>query len=51
MMAAPFLAFVVSFALALRGRQRWALGALGVALALTAGVFVYHVSDPLRIAL
>jgi hypothetical protein len=51
MMAAPFLAFVVSIGLALGGRQRSALVALTLALGLSAAVFVYHVSDRLNISL
>jgi hypothetical protein len=51
MMAVPFVAFVVSMALAWRGREGLAQLAVAVALAASACVFFYHVSDPLRISL
>ena len=51
MMAAPFLAFVVSMGLAVRGREREALTALVIALVLSAAMFAWHVTDTLPISL
>jgi len=51
MMAAPFLAFVVSMALAVRGRERAALAVLVIALLLSAGMFAWHATDALPISL
>lgn len=51
MMAAPFLAFAVSIALALGGRARSSLLVLGLALGLSSLAFLFHLSDPLIIGL
>jgi hypothetical protein len=51
MMAAPFVAFVVSMGLAVRGRERAALAALVIALLLSAAMFAWHATDTLDISL
>ncbi len=51
MMAAPFVAFVVSMGLAMRGRRGWAVAALVLAIALSMAVLAYHWTDALPISL
>ncbi len=51
MMAAPFVAFVVSMGLAMRGRRRSAVATLGLALVLSVAVLAYHWTDALPISL
>jgi len=51
MMAAPFVAFVVGFALAWRGRQQAAIATLVAALLLSVAMFLHHWTDTLPISL
>lgn len=51
MMAAPFLAFSASIALAMTGRHRAALAAVIVALTLAVALFWLHATDELPISL
>ncbi len=51
MMAAPFLAFLISLLLARWGTSCAAVGMFFVALVLSAAVFVYHIDQSLSVQL